>query len=81
MVGKAFFENLGESLNPVFIKEMRQYFQNRRMVLLMGGLLLVEFICTLFFSSAAARKYCRLRKFMNGFLSPDSRLSSSRIKN
>ena len=53
MIGQKFFEDLGESANPVFIKEMRQYFQNRRMVLLMGGLLLVEFICTLFFSSAA----------------------------
>ena len=46
------FRNLGESLNPVFIKEMRQYFQNRRMILFMGLLLLAEFICTLFFSSA-----------------------------
>ncbi len=53
MIGQTFFENLGESANPVFIKEMRQYFQNRRMVLLMGLLLLVEFICTLFFSSAS----------------------------
>ena len=53
MIGQKFFENLGESANPVFIKEMRQYFQNRRMVLLMGLLLLVEFICTLFFSSAS----------------------------
>ena len=53
MIGQSFFENLGESANPVFIKEMRQYFQNRRMVLLMGLLLLVEFICTLFFSSAS----------------------------
>lgn len=52
MVGKAFFENLGESLNPVFIKEMRQYFQNRRMVIFMGLLLIVQFIVTLFFSSA-----------------------------
>ena len=54
MNGQNFFENLGESANPVFIKEMRQYFQNRRMVLLMGLLLLVEFICTLFFSAADA---------------------------
>lgn len=53
MIGQKFFDNLGESANPVFIKEMRQYFQNRRMVLLMGLLLLVEFICTLFFSSAS----------------------------
>ena len=53
MIGQKFFENLGESANPVFIKEMRQYFQNRRMVFLMGLLLLVEFICTLFFSSAS----------------------------
>ena len=52
MIGKAFFENLGESLNPVFIKEMRQYFQNRRMVIFMGLLLLVQFIVTLFFASA-----------------------------
>ena len=52
MVGKAFFENLGESLNPVFVKEMRQYFQNRRMVIFMGLLLLVQFIVTLFFASA-----------------------------
>ncbi len=44
--------NIGESLNPVFIKEMRQYFQNRRMIIFMGMLLLVQFICTLFFSSA-----------------------------
>ena len=52
MVGKAFFENLGESLNPVFIKEMRQYFQNRRMVIFMGLLLIVQFIVALFFASA-----------------------------
>ena len=52
MVGKAFFENLGESLNPVFVKEMRQYFQNRRMVIFMGLLLVAQFIVTLFFSSA-----------------------------
>jgi len=53
MIGKAFLENLAESANPVFIKEMRQYFQNRRMVFFMGALLLVQFICTLFFTSAA----------------------------
>ena len=53
MIGKAFFENLAETANPVFIKEMRQYFQNRRMVLFMGILLLAQFICTLFFTSAA----------------------------
>ena len=52
MVGKAFFENLGESLNPVFVKEMRQYFQNRRMVIFMGLLLIVQFIVALFFASA-----------------------------
>jgi hypothetical protein len=52
MVGKAFFGNIAESLNPVFIKEMRQYFQNRRMLVFMGGLLVAQFICTLFFSSA-----------------------------
>lgn len=52
MVGKAFFGNIAESLNPVFIKEMRQYFQNRRMLFFMGGLLVAQFICTLFFSSA-----------------------------
>jgi len=46
------FGSLSESLNPVFIKEMRQYFQNRRMIIFMGVLLLVQFICTLFFSSA-----------------------------
>ena len=44
--------SIGEHLNPVFIKEMRQYFQNRRMLLLMGALLLGEFVLTLFFSSA-----------------------------
>ncbi|MBQ7731524.1 MAG: hypothetical protein IJT68_06785 [Lentisphaeria bacterium] len=43
---------IGESLNPVFIKEMRQYFQNRRMIIFMGMLLLAQFIVTLFFSSA-----------------------------
>jgi multisubunit Na+/H+ antiporter MnhC subunit len=53
MIGQKLFEELGESANPVFIKEMRQYFQNRRMIILMGLLLLIEFICTLFFSSAA----------------------------
>jgi len=53
MIGKAFFGNLAETANPVFIKEMRQYFQNRRMVLFMGLLLLAQFICTLFFTSAA----------------------------
>ena len=52
MIGKAFFENVAESLNPVFVKEMRQYFQNRRMVIFMGLLLVAQFICTLFFSSA-----------------------------
>lgn len=52
MVGKTFFENLGESLNPVFVKEMRQYFQNRRMVIFMGLLLIVQFIVALFFASA-----------------------------
>ena len=52
MVGKAFFENLGESLNPVFVKEMRQYFQNRRMVIFMGLLLIAQFVVALFFSSA-----------------------------
>ncbi len=46
------FTGIGESLNPVFIKEMRQYFQNRRMIIFMGILLLAQFICTLFFSSA-----------------------------
>ena len=46
------FRNLGETINPVFIKEMRQYFQNRRMLLLMGALLIGEFVLTLFFSSA-----------------------------
>ena len=45
---------IGERLNPVFIKEMRQYFQNRRMIIFMGLLLLAQFICTLFFSSAMA---------------------------
>ena len=44
--------NIGESLNPVFIKEMRQYFQNRRMLIFMGVLLIAQFICALFFSSA-----------------------------
>ena len=52
MISLSSFRNLGESLNPVFIKEMRQYFQNRRMVIFMGLLLLVQFIVTLFFSSA-----------------------------
>ena len=52
MVGKAFFENIGESLNPVFVKEMRQYFQNRRMVIFMGLLLIAQFVVALFFSSA-----------------------------
>lgn len=52
MLAKTSFRNLGESMNPVFIKEMRQYFQNRRMLLLMGALLLGEFVLTLFFSSA-----------------------------
>ena len=52
MIGKAFFGNLGESMNPVFIKEMRQYFQNRRMLIFMGLLLVAQFICALFFSSA-----------------------------
>ena len=46
--------SIGEHLNPVFIKEMRQYFQNRRMIIFMGVLLLAQFICTLFFSSAMA---------------------------
>lgn len=46
------FSGIAESVNPVFIKEMRQYFQNRRMIIFMGVLLLVQFICTLFFSSA-----------------------------
>ena len=52
MIGKAFFENLADSANPVFIKEMRQYFQNRRMLIFIGGLLLAEFVCTLFFSAS-----------------------------
>ena len=52
MIGKAFFENAAESLNPVFIKEMRQYFQNRRMIIFMGLLLVAQFVVTLFFSSA-----------------------------
>ena len=52
MIGKAFIGNIAESLNPVFVKEMRQYFQNRRMVVFMGLLLVAQFICTLFFSSA-----------------------------
>ena len=52
MIGKAFFNNLADSANPVFIKEMRQYFQNRRMLVVIGGLLLVEFVLTLFFSAA-----------------------------
>ena len=52
MISLSSFRNLGESLNPVFIKEMRQYFQNRRMVVFMGLLLVAQFICTLFFSSA-----------------------------
>ena len=30
------FGSLSESLNPVFIKEMRQYFQNRRMIIFMA---------------------------------------------
>ena len=42
--------SIGEHLNPVFIKEMRQYFQNRRMIIFMGVLLLAQFI----FSSALA---------------------------
>ena len=53
MTGKAYFENLAESANPVFIKEMRQYFQNRRMVFFIGLLLLALFICTLFFTSTS----------------------------
>ena len=52
MIGKAFFGNAAESLNPVFIKEMRQYFQNRRMIVFMGLLLVAQFVCALFFSSA-----------------------------
>ena len=52
MISLSSFRNIGESLNPVFIKEMRQYFQNRRMIVFMGLLLLAQFICTLFFSSA-----------------------------
>ncbi len=52
MIGKAFIESLGESMNPVFIKEMRQYFQNRRMLIFMGLLLVAQFVCALFFSSA-----------------------------
>lgn len=52
MLSKASFRNISESFNPVFIKEMRQYFQNRRMLIFMGLLLIAQFICTLFFSSA-----------------------------
>ena len=52
MIGKAFFGNVAESINPVFIKEMRQYFQNRRMIIFMGLLLVAQFVCALFFSSA-----------------------------
>lgn len=52
MIGKAFFDNLTDSANPVFIKEMRQYFQNRRMIVVIGGLLLAEFVLTLFFSAS-----------------------------
>ena len=52
MLSKTSFQNLAETINPVFIKEMRQYFQNRRMLLLMGALLIGEFVLTLFFSSA-----------------------------
>jgi len=52
MIGKAIFDNLTDSANPVFIKEMRQYFQNRRMIVVIGGLLLAEFVLTLFFSAS-----------------------------
>ena len=52
MLSKTSFRDLGETINPVFIKEMRQYFQNRRMLLLMAALLIGEFVLTLFFASA-----------------------------
>ena len=52
MIFLSSFRNIGESLNPVFIKEMRQYFQNRRMIVFMGLLLVAQFVCALFFSSA-----------------------------
>ena len=52
MISLSSLRDIGESLNPVFIKEMRQYFQNRRMLIFMGLLLLTQFVFTLFFSSA-----------------------------
>jgi len=50
MIGKAFFENLAESANPVFIKELRQNFRNRRLLLVMTLMLLLQFGCSIIFS-------------------------------
>lgn len=50
MIGKNLLQNISESANPVFIKEMRQYFQNRRMVFFIGVMLIAQFVFTLFFS-------------------------------
>ena len=57
MTGKSLLHNIAESANPVFIKEMRQYFQNRRMLFFIGIMLLVQFVFTIFFSSATAFSY------------------------
>ena len=55
MIGKAFFENLAESANPVFIKELRQNFRNRRLLVVMSLMLLAQFGCSIFFTQGDYR--------------------------